>query len=249
MKTDRQSMILEIIEKEDVDTQEQLQQRLLEQGMRCTQATISRDIKQLHLIKEPVGQGRYRYTVSSQRDKGLAGPGPDQIPAGPLAQYCAHGIDDNALARARLAGEGVEAQREIYADGKNACRVCGRPVTVAQLRRIGGALLNIHGQHDGQQLLDEEQHGAYLDSYGRVGDQLAAYLARYEAIRPLAPARAFPASRSRAAAPPPSSPPLRLHMAPWTADMNFSLLRRRLRRWRRASSSPGFRSARSSSPI
>ena len=69
MKTDRQSMILEIIEKEDVDTQEQLQQRLLEQRMRCTQATISRDIKQLHLIKEPVGQGRYRYTVSSQRNR------------------------------------------------------------------------------------------------------------------------------------------------------------------------------------
>ena len=69
MQTDRQSMILEIIEKEDVDTQEQLQQRLQEQGVRCTQATISRDIKQLHLIKEPVGQGRYRYTVSSQRNR------------------------------------------------------------------------------------------------------------------------------------------------------------------------------------
>ena len=69
MKTDRQSMLLEIIEKEDVDTQEQLQQRLQEQGVRCTQATISRDIKQLHLIKEPVGQGRYRYTVSSQRNR------------------------------------------------------------------------------------------------------------------------------------------------------------------------------------
>ena len=66
-------------------------------------------------------------------------------------------------------------QREIYADGKNACRVCGRPVTVAQLRRIGGALLNIHGQHDGQQLLDEEQHGAYLDSYGRVEGYLETY--------------------------------------------------------------------------
>ena len=69
MKTDRQSMILSIIEKEDIDTQELLQQRLQEQGVRCTQATISRDIKQLHLIKEPVGQGRYRYTVSSQRNR------------------------------------------------------------------------------------------------------------------------------------------------------------------------------------
>ena len=55
MKDDRQSKILEIIEREPIDTQEQLQQRLQEQGIRCTQATISRDIKQLHLIKEPVG--------------------------------------------------------------------------------------------------------------------------------------------------------------------------------------------------
>lgn len=69
MKNDRQSMILEIIEREPIDTQEQLQQRLLEQGVSCTQATISRDIKQLHLIKEPVGQGKYRYAVSVQRNK------------------------------------------------------------------------------------------------------------------------------------------------------------------------------------
>ncbi len=69
MKNDRQAKILEIIEQEAIDTQEQLQQRLQELGITCTQATISRDIKQLHLIKEPVGQGRYRYTVSSQRTR------------------------------------------------------------------------------------------------------------------------------------------------------------------------------------
>ena len=71
-------------------------------------------------------------------------------------------------------------QREIYADGKNACRVNGRPVTVAQLRRIGGGLLNIRGQHDGQQLLDEEQHLTYLDSYGRVEGYLETYTACYQ---------------------------------------------------------------------
>ena len=64
MKNDRQTRILEIIEREPIDTQEQLQQRLLEEGITCTQATISRDIKQLHLIKEPIGQGKYRYAVS-----------------------------------------------------------------------------------------------------------------------------------------------------------------------------------------
>ena len=73
-------------------------------------------------------------------------------------------------------------QREIYADGKNVCRVSGRPLTVAQLRKIGGALLNIHGQHDGQQLLDEEQHGAYLDSFGKVEKELADYTACFEAM-------------------------------------------------------------------
>lgn len=69
MKNDRQARILEIIEREPIDTQEQLQQRLLEQGISCTQATISRDIKQMHLIKEPIGQGKYRYAVSIQRNR------------------------------------------------------------------------------------------------------------------------------------------------------------------------------------
>ena len=69
MKNDRQSKILEIIEREPIDTQEQLQQRLQEMGITCTQATISRDIKQLHLIKEPIGQGKYRYAVSVQRNR------------------------------------------------------------------------------------------------------------------------------------------------------------------------------------
>ena len=40
-------------------------------------------------------------------------------------------------------------QREIGSDGKNVCRANGRPITVAQLRRVGSELLNIHGQHDG----------------------------------------------------------------------------------------------------
>ncbi len=74
-------------------------------------------------------------------------------------------------------------QRELYGDGKNVCRVSGRPVTVAQLRRIGASLLNIHGQHDGQQLLDEEQHLVYLDRFGRVEAELDAYRTRYDAWR------------------------------------------------------------------
>ena len=76
-------------------------------------------------------------------------------------------------------------QRELTGDGKNLCRVNGRPVTVAQLRRIGEELLNIHGQHDGQQLLDEEQHLSYLDRFGRTEAPLGRYQAAYEAMADL----------------------------------------------------------------
>ena len=76
-------------------------------------------------------------------------------------------------------------QRELTGDGKNLCRVNGRPVTVAQLRRIGEELLNIHGQHDGQQLLDEEQHLSYLDRFGRTEVPLGRYQAAYEAMADL----------------------------------------------------------------
>ena len=70
-------------------------------------------------------------------------------------------------------------QREIQTDGKNVCRINGRPVTVSQLRALGTRLLNIHGQHDGQQLLDEEQHIVYLDSFGKTESLINAYTEKY----------------------------------------------------------------------
>ena len=71
-------------------------------------------------------------------------------------------------------------QREIQTDGKNVCRINGRPVTVSQLRALGTRLLNIHGQHDGQQLLDEEQHIVYLDSFGKTETLINAYTEKYK---------------------------------------------------------------------
>ena len=76
-------------------------------------------------------------------------------------------------------------QRDISADGRNVCRINGRPVSVAQLRAIGSELLNIHGQHDGTQLLDEERHGEYLDRFGRTEGPLSAYRAAYDAMETL----------------------------------------------------------------
>ena len=73
-------------------------------------------------------------------------------------------------------------QREMSGDGKNVCRANGRPITVAQLRQIGAELLNIHGQHDGTQLLDEEQHSVYLDRFGQTEPAAAAYREAYDTM-------------------------------------------------------------------
>ena len=74
-------------------------------------------------------------------------------------------------------------QRRIGADGKSACRVCGVPVTVQQLRSLGRALLDIHGQNDGRQLLDETRHLEYLDRFGAYPERIAAFSEAYEAYK------------------------------------------------------------------
>lgn len=66
MKTQRQAKIMEIISTQDVETQEQLLQALQEAGFTSTQATISRDIKELRIVKELTGFGTYRYSISNK---------------------------------------------------------------------------------------------------------------------------------------------------------------------------------------
>ncbi|NCB63377.1 MAG: DNA repair protein RecN, partial [Clostridia bacterium] len=73
-------------------------------------------------------------------------------------------------------------QREIQSDGKNVCRIGGRPLTVSQLKTLGQQLINIHGQHDGQQLLDEQYHIFYLDRFGATAPLLTEYQAAYESM-------------------------------------------------------------------
>ena len=66
MKSKRQEKILELIAQYAIETQEELLERLSECGIPSTQATVTRDIKQLHLYKEPCGGGRYRYASSAR---------------------------------------------------------------------------------------------------------------------------------------------------------------------------------------
>ena len=66
MKSQRQAKIMEIISTTNVETQEQLLQELQAAGFTSTQATISRDIKELRIVKELTSLGTYRYTIASR---------------------------------------------------------------------------------------------------------------------------------------------------------------------------------------
>ena len=68
MKNQRQAKIIEIISTRNVETQEQLLALLQEQGFRGTQATISRDIKELQLVKTLSSTGKYKYATNASKD-------------------------------------------------------------------------------------------------------------------------------------------------------------------------------------
>ena len=88
-----------------------------------------------------------------------------------------------------LRENGIEAedelilQRRIAEEGKSGCRVCGVPVTAAQLRELGALLVDIHGQNDGRQLMDERLHRAYLDRFGGLEAEIGQYRTEYRAYR------------------------------------------------------------------
>jgi DNA repair protein RecN (Recombination protein N) len=104
---------------------------------------------------------------------------------------------EKALVSAVFSGEGTESwleendiepedeliiQRKISPDGKSSCRVCGVPVAVQQLRSLGALLLDIHGQNDGRQLMDETRHRKYLDDFGGVSAEKSVFDEKYLAF-------------------------------------------------------------------
>ena len=76
----------------------------------------------------------------------------------------------------------LHIQRQITADGKSTCRVNMKPVSVSVLRQLAPYLIDIHGQNDGQKLLDEQHHIDYLDGYAGLDGLLAQYRPRYQAL-------------------------------------------------------------------
>ena len=69
MKPGRQSVILKIISERDIETQHQLMQALAERGIKSTQATLSRDIKDMRLVKELGPNGNYRYVQAAKPEQ------------------------------------------------------------------------------------------------------------------------------------------------------------------------------------
>ena len=69
MKPGRQSVILEIISERDIETQHQLMEALAERGIKSTQATLSRDIKDMRLVKELGPNGTYRYVQAAKPEQ------------------------------------------------------------------------------------------------------------------------------------------------------------------------------------
>ena len=83
------------------------------------------------------------------------------------------------------AGGDLVLQRQIQQGGRNICRLNGKPISVAQMQELGRQLINIHGQHDGQQLLDPESHLSYLDSFGETAPLLHDFQSSYQRVAQL----------------------------------------------------------------
>ena len=71
MKTERHAKIIELITKYDIETQEELAEKLREAGFKVTQATVSRDIRELKLSKVPVANGKQKYALFQKNENEL----------------------------------------------------------------------------------------------------------------------------------------------------------------------------------
>ena len=100
---------------------------------------------------------------------------------------------DSAAVNALLEETGITPEedgtllvsRSISADGKNVCRINGTPATVGMLKTLGRELINIHGQHDSQLLLNPESHCTFIDKMAGNEQLLSDYAAAYTALTAL----------------------------------------------------------------
>lgn len=108
-----------------------------------------------------------------------------------FAEVLAMFSDINSTVKSALSEIGIEPEedgtliilRKIFADGKNICKINGQSVTVSMLKKIGHTLINIHGQLDNQNLLNEEYHIHYIDAFAQNDDIKNEYVTVYNEFR------------------------------------------------------------------
>lgn len=93
--------------------------------------------------------------------------------------------EDNAACRNALLENGIDAtddmvvlERSLFRSGKNSCRINGKLVTTVLLRQIGSKLIDIHSQHEHQELMNEEFHLSLLDRF--AADKIKPVLTKYQ---------------------------------------------------------------------
>ena len=123
-------------------------------------------------ISAILGERAYREMIRTGADRAFVSAVFDGVPELPWFGEFGVPFDDELL-----------IQREIYMDGRNLCKVNGRGVTVSQLRGLGRCLITIHGQHDSQQLFDEQTHLGLLDAFASNEALRAEYAEAWEAVR------------------------------------------------------------------
>lgn len=74
----------------------------------------------------------------------------------------------------------IIVSREIYANGRNMCKINGRMVTVTELKNFMKQFIEIHGQNDNQDLLDSKLHLNYLDGF--IGDKISKEKSKYQEL-------------------------------------------------------------------
>ena len=128
----------------------------------------------IHAINAVLGERASKELIRTGESKAeisalFTGLGPETLAAFAQAGYEAE--DDGSIL----------LSREISAEGKTVCRINGRPATVSILRRVSSFLINIHGQHDNQQLLSSQKHLEFIDSFGGLEPAIASYREAYRA--------------------------------------------------------------------
>ncbi len=123
-------------------------------------------------ISAILGERTYREVIRTGADRAFVSAVFDSVPA--LDWFSEYQVPHE---------QELLIQREVFLDGRNLCKVNGRGVTVNQLRALGRQLISIHGQHDSQQLFDEQTHLGLLDAFAADEELLGEYAAAWEKVK------------------------------------------------------------------